>query len=183
MDRKKILYEDQYFYITKCEEFPNVPGLLTIYEKDNNWYSSEASIKSLALIEKTIREELMEQGFELAGIYKEEYDDIYNIATILKDADALDRVRFPGNLDSKYLRNDMAKDLIKSSYQLQEIRGTKEIENNIMNGNYSKDDIDTIVALKEIGVPDYMINYSYKYNTNYVNNIINKIIDMNSGGK
>lgn len=75
MDRKKILYEDQYFYITKCEEFPNVPGLLTIYEKDNNWYSSEASIKRLALIEKTIREELMEQGFELTGIYKEEYDD------------------------------------------------------------------------------------------------------------
>ena len=54
MDRKKILYEDQYFYITKCEEFPNVPGLLTIYEKDNNWYSSEASIKILALIEKQL---------------------------------------------------------------------------------------------------------------------------------
>lgn len=75
MDRNNILYEDQYFYITKCEEFPNVPGLLTIYEIDNNWYSSEASIKRLALIEKTIREELMKQGFELTGIYREEYDD------------------------------------------------------------------------------------------------------------
>ena len=157
-----------------------------VFENLEGKYSADELNKIAAVIEYhevADSKEAFDAIFNKYNIDKEEYDDIYNIATILKDADALDRVRFPGNLDSKYLRNDMAKDLIKSSYQLQEIRGTKEIENNIMNGNYSKDDIDTIVALKEIGVPDYMINYSYKYNTNYVNNIINKIIDMNSGGK
>ena len=157
-----------------------------VFENLEGKYSADELNKIAAVIEyheAADSKEAFDAIFNKYNIDKEEYDDIYNIATILKDADALDRVRFPGNLDSKYLRNDMAKDLIKSSYQLQEIRGTKEIENNIMNGNYSKDDIDTIVALKEIGVPDYMINYSYKYNTNYVNNIINKIIDMNSGGK
>ena len=76
MNNKTILYEDQYFYITKCSEFPNVPGFMTIYAKGGDtWYYSEDSIKRLALIEKTIREEFMELGFELAGIYREEYDD------------------------------------------------------------------------------------------------------------
>lgn len=157
-----------------------------VFESLEGKYSTDDLNKIAAIIEyheAADSKEAFDTIFNKYNIDKEEYDDIYNIATILKDADALDRVRFPGNLDSKYLRNDMAKNLIKSSYQLQEIRGTKEIENNIINGNYSKDDIDTIVALKEIGVPDYMTNFSYKYNTNYVNNIINQIITMNSGGK
>ena len=157
-----------------------------VFESLEGKYSTDELNKIAAVIEyheAADSKEAFDAIFNKYNLDRDEYDDIYNIATILKDADALDRVRFPGNLDSKYLRNDMAKDLIKSSYQLQEIRGTKEIENNIINGNYSKEDINTIVALKEIGVPDYMINFSYKYNTNYVNNIINQIININSGGK
>ena len=157
-----------------------------VFESLEGKYSTDELNKIAAVIEyheAADSKEVFDAIFNKYNLDRDEYDDIYNIATILKDADALDRVRFPGNLDSKYLRNDMAKDLIKSSYQLQEIRGTKEIENNIINGNYSKEDINTIVALKEIGVPDYMINFSYKYNTNYVNNIINQIININSGGK
>ena len=157
-----------------------------VFESLEGKYSTDELNKIAAVIEyheAADSKEAFDAIFNKYNLDRDEYDDIYNIATILKDADALDRVRFPGNLDSKYLRNDMAKDLIKSSYQLQEIRGTKEIENNIINGNYSKENINTIVALKENGVPDYMINFSYKYNTNYVNNIINQIININSGGK
>ena len=157
-----------------------------VFESLEGKYSTDELNKIAAVIEyheAADSKEVFDAIFNKYNLDRDEYDDIYNIATILKDADALDRVRFPGNLDSKYLRNDMAKDLIKSSYQLQEIRGTKEIENNIINGNYSKENINTIVALKENGVPDYMINFSYKYNTNYVNNIINQIININSGGK
>ena len=157
-----------------------------VFESLEGKYSADELNKIAAVIEyheAADSKEAFDAIFNKYNLDRDEYDDIYNIATILKDADALDRVRFPGNLDSKYLRNDMAKDLIKSSYQLQEIRGTKEIENNIINGNYSKENINTIVALKENGVPDYMINFSYKYNTNYVNNIINQIININSGGK
>ena len=157
-----------------------------VFESLEGKYSTDELNKIATVIEyheAADSKEAFDAIFNKYNLDRDEYDDIYNIATILKDADALDRVRFPGNLDSKYLRNDMAKDLIKSSYQLQEIRGTKEIENNIINGNYSKENINTIVALKENGVPDYMINFSYKYNTNYVNNIINQIININSGGK
>ncbi len=157
-----------------------------VFESLEGKYSTDELNKIAAVIEyheAADSKEAFDAIFNKYNLDRDEYDDIYNIATILKDADALDRVRFPGNLDSKYLRNDMAKDLIKSSYQLQEIRGTKEIENNIINGNYSKENINTIVALKENGVPDYMIDFSYKYNTNYVNNIINQIININSGGK
>jgi|GEM_PF-3086380 len=49
-----ILYEDQYFYITKCDEYPNVPGMFAIYETGGKWYSSEKSIKRLAAIEKKL---------------------------------------------------------------------------------------------------------------------------------
>lgn len=75
MEDEIRLYEDEYFYITGCKEFPNVPGLVVIYSKIDYWYCLENSIKRLAVIEKTIREELMAQGFELAGIYREEYKD------------------------------------------------------------------------------------------------------------
>jgi hypothetical protein len=58
LDRRQrmgmILYEDQYFYITKCDEYPNVPGMFAIYETGGKWYSSEKSIKRLAAIEKKL---------------------------------------------------------------------------------------------------------------------------------
>lgn len=104
MNSQKKLYEDQYFYITKCKEFPNVPGLLTIHEKDDNWYSSEESIKRLALIEKTIRDELMKLGFELAGIYGEENNNEFRILIIPYDVKLLVQNNIPPDLYQPFIR-------------------------------------------------------------------------------
>lgn len=105
MNNKKILYEDQYFYITNCDEFPNVPGLLIIYSKRDNWYSTIDSIKRLALIEKIIREELMKVGFELVGIYREEYyDNEFRILIIPYNVEILNRNSISPDLYQPYIR-------------------------------------------------------------------------------
>lgn len=127
MEKENLLYEDEYFYITNCKEFPNVPGMVTIITKFNPWYNSNELIKRLALIEKTIREELMKYGFELVGIYREEYDENklriliipYNIK-ILEQNDISPDLYQPhiGRYlesfnNNKYLSNDLSKKILK----------------------------------------------------------------------
>lgn len=114
--------------------------------------------------------------FSKYNISPSEANDVYKIATILKDADALDRVRFPNNLNIKYLRNDLASRLVKSSYQIQELRAHKAIENDFLNNKYSTKEMDNIVALKESGVPDYLIYYYNRYRTAPVYKMIMKIL-------
>ena len=102
---EKILYENKYFYITKCNEFPNIPGFFVIYENGSKWDSSEASIKSLAIIEKTIRDELMKQGIELTGIYREEYEDNkYIILIIPYDVNILKQNNISPDLYQPYIK-------------------------------------------------------------------------------
>lgn len=102
---KTKLYEDQYFYITKCDEFPNVPGLLVIYENGEKWYSSEKSIKRLATIEKTIRDELMQQGIKLTGIYREEYENNkFRVLVIPYDVKILQQNNISPDLYQPYIR-------------------------------------------------------------------------------
>lgn len=102
---EKILYEDQYFYITQCKEFPNVPGLFAIYENGNKWYSSKDSINRLATIEKAIRDELMNQGIDLVGIYKEEYEkDVFRILIIPYDVKILKQNNISPDLYQPYIK-------------------------------------------------------------------------------
>ena len=101
-----ILYEDQYFYITKCDEYPNVPGMFAIYETGGKWYSSEKSIKRLAAIEKKIRDELMKQGFKLTGIYREEYENNkFRILIISYDISILQQNNISPDLYQPYIKD------------------------------------------------------------------------------
>lgn len=105
MEKEIILYQDKYFYITKCKEFPNVPGLFAIYENGNKWDSSEISIKRLALIEKTIRDELMNQGIDLVGIYREEYENgTFRILIIPYDVKILKQNNISPDLYQPYIK-------------------------------------------------------------------------------
>lgn len=110
------------------------------------------------------------------NIGPEEVNDVYKIATILKDADALDRVRFPNSLKTEYLRNELSKRLVKSSYQIQELRAHKALESDFLNNKYSTKEMDNIVALKESGVPDYLIYFYNRYKTRPVYNMIMQIL-------
>lgn len=114
---KTILYENQYFYITKCNEFPNIPGFFVIYEKENRWYSSEDSIKTLAIIEKTIRDELMKQGIELTGIYREEYEDNkFRILIIPYDVNVLEQNNISPDLYQPYIKKYLESFNINNNY-------------------------------------------------------------------
>lgn len=115
--------------------------------------------------------------FNKYNISPQGINDVYKVATILKDADALDRVRFPNNLQTKYLRNELANRLVKSSYQIQEIRAHNELENDFLNNKYSTKEMDNIVALKENGVSDYLIYFYNRYKTAPVYNMIMQILE------
>jgi len=99
-----ILYEDAYFYITKCPEYANVPGFFVIYENNNNWYSSAESINRLALLEKTIRDEFMKCGIELTGIYREENDNEFRVLIIPFDVKVLNSINISPDLYQPYIK-------------------------------------------------------------------------------
>lgn len=101
---ENVLYKDQYFYITNCDEYLNVPGMFAIYENNEIWYSSEKSIKRLCIIEKTIRDALMQQGIELIGIYREEYKNGFRILIIPYDIKILEQNNISPDLYQPYIR-------------------------------------------------------------------------------
>lgn len=72
MEEPQIIYKDEYYTILQTPEYPNIPGFYTIIENNKEWYSSIESINRLALLEKTIRQELLNLGIQLVGIYREE---------------------------------------------------------------------------------------------------------------
>jgi len=75
MNYKKYIYEDEYYKIFNHEKFNNVPGMVVIKPKSENWYSTDAAIERLAILEKSIRDYLLEIGIELVGIYREQNEE------------------------------------------------------------------------------------------------------------
>lgn len=53
-------------------------------------------------------ESQLQSLFDKYNIPASERESLTKICNILKDADAIDRTRFPGNLDEKYLRTEAA---------------------------------------------------------------------------
>ena len=159
----------------------------------NGIYSEDEINKMCAVIEyheiddgPNVSEETKTMVFENLckqyNIKNKDIESVKKMATILKDSDAIDRVRFPGNLDANYLRTDVSKQLVKAAYQLQEIRATNELNSNISNGTYPKEIVDEIAQLRDINIPDFLLNYYYKYQTKGVRNYINQIIQGGYNG-
>lgn len=91
---------------------------------------------------------------------EEEYQQLLLLVSILKDADALDRTRFRNNLDTRYLRNSESFDLVKTSYQIQEIRGKIDLEEKMRSGYFSQDEINKIKEYLYNRIPYYVISHS-----------------------
>ena len=88
----------------------------------------------------------------------DEREKTKKIANVLKDADALDRVRFPGNLDERYLRTDTSKEMVQALYQMHEIRGTEYLKSLDLTPEWKT----TIEYLQEKGVSDYELAFWLK---------------------
>ncbi|MBQ6546697.1 MAG: hypothetical protein IJL74_01710 [Bacilli bacterium] len=83
----EIIYKDKYFQVVQTEEYPNVPGCYTIIEVDND--ISADKTKSLAVLEKKIRDKLAELNIDLVGIYKQEKENNLNVIIIPYHIDRL----------------------------------------------------------------------------------------------
>ena len=80
---------------------------------------------------------------EIARLYGiENFEQFKKLLDIVKDADALDRVRLPrfGQLDEKYLRTEISKEIIDASKEL--FRKYREIQRQLENDN-SRENIET----------------------------------------
>lgn len=86
---------------------------------------------------------------------------VEKFATILKDADALDRTRFPGpgDLDPTYLRTTEAKKLVMVSHQVQEKLAYDTINDSIRKNKYNKDQLKILKNCEKKGIPYALINF------------------------
>lgn len=146
-----------------------------------NALSDKYSQEELALIAAAIEyhevpdnDQALQSIAEKYDVQSQDYSSLKKIATILKDADAIDRVRFPGNLNVDYLRTTEAKTLVKSAYQLQELRANIGLNNNIQQNQYDSATLQIINQLKSLGVADYMI-YFYLENRNNSMPIVSRV--------
>lgn len=112
------------------------------------------------------------------NISESDRESATKVAIALKDADALDRTRFPGNLNPQYLRTNSAQKFVKTSYQVQELRGTNELKK-IRNPQ------NIIPMLQKKGFSNYEIAF-WINNRNYPTQVwrnINYRINNALGGK
>lgn len=109
--------------------------------------------------------------FDKYNVAPADRDMAEKLANVLKDADALDRSRYPGNLDEKYLRTDIAKTLVKAFHQLQEIKG-KQFLDNYLSGKITDTDRAVIEKLRKNGISDYEITFWKQYSPSEVGGVI-----------
>ena len=126
---------------------------LSIGHKDKDIAKIQAAIEYHATPDEKIGEVLNKYNIP-SGQRK----SVEKIAKILKDADALDRVRFPGNLNPQLLRTNTAKKMIKSSYQMQELRGKHYLKNT----KFDESTKEIVDKLRNVGVSDYEISFWLK---------------------
>ena len=157
-------------------------GRVVVKNDTEHAIKSAAKIKDLIGERYSIRDiDMIKAAIELHEIDegKCNYDEVFNsvcnkysidasdknslrvISDILKDADALDRLRFTfGNLDPTRLRKEISLNLIKASCQLQEARGFLDVsgfrDQNVVN------------ILRQKGWSDYEISFGFKYRSDII---------------
>lgn len=139
----------------------------------SNYLKNHYSEKDVAKIMAAIEYHAINDNQENLNKILEKYDivdtdSVKKIANILKDADALDRARFPGNLNEKFLRTNTSKKMIKAVHQLHEIRG----KNYIKNTQFNQDLEGIIKYLRKQGISNYEIAFWIKNQPNEYGGII-----------
>ena len=95
---------------------------------------------------------------------KSDIEQIKHLGSILKDADALDRTRFPGNIDINYFRNkEIALEYLNASYDIRESISSTDLFKRLNSGNYADEVINEVIMLVNKGYPDAIIDFGLKY--------------------
>lgn len=95
--------------------------------------------------------------FNKYGIVEKEQNNLAKALSALKDAISLDKVRLQNGLDIRDLENPVSFSLVKTSYQIQEIRGKRGLDEGIINGNYSDSELEQIERYRAQEIPEYII--------------------------
>lgn len=102
-------------------------------------------------------------------VSKSDIDQVKTLGSILKDADALDRTRFPGNIDINRIRNKpVALEYLNASYDIRESISSADLYERLENGNYSdeiKNEVRTLINKEKY--PDTVIDFGLKYYKKY----------------
>ncbi len=153
---------------------------------DRTKYSQDDINKIAAIIElhePNFTPDALDKICSNNNINRQDIVKLGELASYLKDADAIDRVRFPNNLDTQYLINSEANSLVKASYQMQERRGSIELRSKINEGKISPQAVIGVEFLQSYGIPDAIINFIIKYpNTGtsiYLKDQISKYLGFN----
>ena len=141
-----------------------ITGAENAYKYINNLSSRDIAIIQAAIEYHSVGDSSvsLKSIFDKYNIDERDRYSAERIANALKDSDALDRSRYPGNLNENYLRTNSAKSLVLSSYQLQEMKGSQFL-NNFLQGNISDSDRTIIYNLRNSGVSDYEIAFWIQY--------------------
>lgn len=130
---------------------------------------SEIDPDDIAIIQAAIEyhsipdsEEKLQEIFKKYGVASGDTSIAKRVANALKDADALDRSRFPGNLNENYLRTESAKSLVKATHQIQEVEG-KAFLDELLSSNLSSNDRKIIEKLRKTPLSDYEIAFWIQY--------------------
>lgn len=157
-------------------------------------YLSNYSDDDLAIIQAAIEyhainddKEMLLEIFKKYNVADADTEMAERIANALKDADALDRSRYPGNINIDYLRTDSAKSYVMAAHQLKEIKGKKFLDN-YFTRDIGGADRELIQKLRKSALSDYEIAFWIQYQPSQVgetigawqsiNNKIQKILEQ-----
>ncbi len=97
----------------------------------------------------------------------EDMDMVWNLGCILKDADALDRTRFPGNLNTQYFRTNLTHDMTLAAFQLREAIATQEINDFINSTTNESIKNELMNFMVNETCPRMIINFALKHINDY----------------
>ncbi len=148
------------------------------------------SARDMALIEAAISYHAVDDNLASLGEIAKQYgvlvDDmvsLLNISTVLKDADALDRSRFIDNLDVKYLRLNETKNVIQSSYQMQEIRAENYLNLALEQNRFDESEKKALLDWRSHNVPNYLIYIRLLYKNSWMGKrAYQQILQIYNGG-
>lgn len=181
---KKILIEAAKYH----DAGKDVEGLLHGIQGAENAknYLTNFDASDVAIIQSAIEyHSIPDSATSLSEIFNKynvataDRDMAERIANVLKDADALDRSRYPGNLNESYLRTNSAKTYVMAAHQLQEIKG-RQFLNNYLAGEIANTDRVLIENLKQNGISDYEIAFWIQYQPSEVGGVIGAWKNINN---
>ena len=130
---REILYNGKYFILKQNKNFQYIPGCYEIIEKsEESWIYSEDAITELAVLEKSIRDFLLENGMSLVGIYREEQENKFKFYIMTYHVKKLEELNISPDLYQPYIEQYLSS--FNDSYKNDVEYLNKNLKKRLFNG-------------------------------------------------